>query len=352
MAIFKKDGAWYIDYYVNGRRRRERIGSSRKLAEAVLGKRKVQIAEGKFLDVSGRAKIKFESLTAEYLEFSKINKRSWRRDQVSIKNLKAVFGGRYLSEIAPLKIEHYKAKRKDEVTPASVNRELACLKHMFTKAVEWGMARENPARKVKLFRENNARLRYLTPEEAKRLIDAATPHLKPILIVALNTGMRKGEILKLKWEDIHWKRGVILLTDTKNSQWREVPMNGVLTETLRDMMKRSDSPYVFMSWTGKPFTEVRKSFESASRVAGIEDFRFHDLRHTFASQSVMAGVDLTTVGEILGHKSIAMTMRYSHLSPLHKKQAVEKLEEVMRANMDTNMDTSVRSVEENVCVSC
>ncbi len=321
MAIFKKDGAWYIDYYVNGRGRRERIGSSRKLAEAVLAKRKVQIAEGKFLDVSGPTKIKFETLAAEYLKFSKINKRSWRKDQVSIENLKALFGGRYLSEITPLKIEHYKAKRKDQVTPASVNRELACLKHMFTKAIEWGMTSENPARKVKLFRENNARLRYLTPEEAKRLIDAATPHLKPILIVALNTGMRKGEILKLKWKDIHWKRGVILLTDTKNGQWREIPMNGILTETLRDMMKQSDSLYIFPSRTGKPFTEVRKSFESALRVAGIEDFRFHDLRHTFASNLVMAGVDLTIVGEILGHKSIAMTKRYSHLISITQERS-------------------------------
>ena len=342
MAVFKKGNQWYIDYYVEGRRRREKIGPSKKLAETVLAKRKVEIAEGRFLDIWKQPKVRFEDFAAEYLEFSKNNKRSWTRDRVSIKNLRVAFGGKCLSDIAPLMVEHYKAKRKSEVAPASVNRELACLKHMFTKAIEWGMATESPAKKVKLLRENNTRLRYLTPEEAKRLIGAAGLHLKPILIVALNTGMRKGEILSLKWEDIHWKRGVILLTDTKNGQWREIPMNGILTETLKNMMKQSNSPYVFPSWTGKPFTEVRKSFDSALRAAGIENFRFHDCRHTFASHLVMAGVDLTTVKELLGHKCIAMTMRYAHLSALHKKQAVEKLEE----KMDTKWTPTTKMVEE------
>jgi len=342
LAVFKKGNDWYIDYYVNGRRKREKIGPNRKLAETVLSKRKVQIAEGKFLDISKQPKTRFKDFASEYLNFSKTNKRSWLRDRTSIRHLKAVFGSRYLSDITPLMIEHYKAKRKDQVRPATVNRELACMKHMFTKAIEWGKTTENPAKKVNLLRENNARLRYLTSEEIKRLINAATPHLKPILTVALNTGMRKGEILNLKWEDIHWKRGVILLTDTKNSQWREIPMNGIVTKTLRGLMKRSNSPYVFPSWTGKPFTNVRKSFDSALRAAGIENFRFHDLRHTFASHLVMAGVDLTTVKELLGHKSIEMTMRYSHLSPLHKKQAVKKLEQ----EMDTNVDTRLKLVEE------
>jgi integrase len=326
LAIFKKGNDWYIDYYVNGRRRREKIGPNRKLAETVLSKRKVAIAEGKFLDIPSQLRVRFDDFSAEYLEFSKINKRSWTRDQVSIKSLKSTFGGKYLSQITPLMIEHYKAKRKDEVMPASVNRELACLKHMFTKAIEWGKTAENPAKKVKLLRENNQRLRYLTSPEAELLIDVAAPHLKPILVIALNTGMRKGEILNLKWEDIDFKRRIIFVKDTKNSQWGELPMNATLTRALTSIERRSDSPYVFSGKAGKPFTNVRKSFDSALRRAGIENFRFHDLRHTFASNLVMAGVDLTTVKELLGHKTIEMTMRYSHLSRSHKSEAVERLE--------------------------
>ncbi len=331
MAIFKKGEDWYIDYYVNARRRRKKIGPSKRMAEAVLAKIKLQIIEGKYLDISRQPKTTFEDLAVEYLKFSKINKRSWIRDRVSIKHLGAVFGGRYLSGITPLQIEHYKARRKDEVAPASVNRELGCLRHMLNKGIQWGMATENPAKGMRLLRENNTRLRYLTSKEAERLIEAAAPHLRPIVIVALNTGMRKGEILGLRWEDIHWKQGIILLKDTKNNQWREVPINNDVTETLGNLLERSKGPYVFTSWTGKAFTEVRKSFDSACKAVGIEDFHFHDLRHTFASHLVMAGVDLTTVKELLGHKSIEMTLRYSHLSPLHKKSAVGKL----RFRMDT-----------------
>ena len=342
MAVFHKGRDWYIDYYVNGFRKRERIGPNKRLAETVPAKRKVEIAEGRFLDVATRTRVRFEELAFQYLEFSKTNKRSWTRDYASMKHLKAAFGGRYLSQITPLMIEQYKAKRKGEVAPATVNREVACFKHMFTKAVEWGDATENPAGKVKLLRENNQRLRYLTRSEMTRLVDAASAHLKPIVITALNTGMRKGEILKLKWEDVDFRQRVIIVKDTKNGQWREIPINGTLGGTLKGI--RSLGPYVFCTEQGKAFGNVRKSFHTALKVAGIEDFRFHDLRHTFGSQLVMAGVDLATVKELLGHKSLDMTMRYSHLSPWHKEQAVARLEN----QMDTNMDTSPELPKEGV----
>jgi integrase len=300
------------------------IGPNKKLAENVLAKRKLEIAEKRFLDVRKKSKIKFEELCSLYLDYSRTNKRSWTRDRTSIGSLNRPFGGKYLYEISPLLIERYKKKRIEEVTPATLNRELACLKHMFTKAIEWEKTDYNPVRSVKLLRENNARLRYLTCDDIQRLYENCADHLKPIVLTALYTGMRRGEILKLKWEDVDLDQKIIFVRNTKNNEVREIPLNNLLTNTLSSI--KFTLPYVFCNEDGKPYGSVRKSFDTALKKAGIEDFRFHDLRHTFASHLVMSGVDLMTVKELLGHKTIKMTLRYAHLSPSHKRRAIEALE--------------------------
>ena len=175
--------------------------------------------------------------------------------------------------------------------PATVNRVLATLSHMVTKAVEWEMVEEEilkKIRRVKMLPEHNRRLRYLSKEECQALINACEPHLKPIVITALNTGMRKGEILNLKWENVDIKHGFILLEITKNGDRREIPINNTLRATLQTITRRIDVPYVFHDkTTGKPYKYIKRSFNTACRRAGIRDFRFHDLRHTFASHLVM-----------------------------------------------------------------
>lgn len=138
MAIFKKNSTWYIDY-ANGRRKRESVGPSKELAKKVLQKRKVQIAENKYLNIKRDERIPFSEMARLYLEaYSKPNKRSWSRDELSIRHLSFFFGNKYLHEITPLDIENYKAERKEKVCPATVNRELSCLKHIYVKAMEWG----------------------------------------------------------------------------------------------------------------------------------------------------------------------------------------------------------------------
>jgi integrase len=168
-------------------------------------------------------------------------------------------------------------------------------------------------------------LRFLEKEEIDRLLVNSPQHLRGIVIVALNTGMRKGEILSLKWRDCDFQRGLIRLTNTKNNESRTLPMNETVKITLIDVRKHPDSPFIFTNKVGKPYGDIKKSFLSAVEKAGIMDFHFHDLRHTFASHLVMSGVDLNTVRELLGHKSLAMTIRYSHLSPDHKRRAVDLL---------------------------
>lgn len=142
--------------------------------------------------------------------------------------------------------------------------------------------------------------------------------------------MRKGNILNLKWEQVDLRNGFILLDVTKNGDRHEIPINNTLRATLLSLQRRLDIPF-YDKVTGKPYKEVRKSFATACRKAGIQDFRFHDLRHCFASSLIMAGVDLTTIKELLNHKSLTMTLRYAHLAPSHKVRAVEVLDEVEKS---------------------
>lgn len=317
------------------------------MAEAALQKRKVEIAEGKHLDIKRNLKVKFEELCELYLKQHAIPqiKKSWYKDSLTIKILKRWFGGKYLHEITPLLVNQFKVERSQKVSPATTNRGLACLKCMFNKAREWGKFNlENPVSKVKLFKENNQRLRFLEKEEIITLLSHCCEHLRPIVLVALNTGMRKSEILGLKWHDIDIKRNIIYLNDTKNGERREIPMNEAVQKAVIGVFKNPESQYVFCNKEGKPYRDVRKSFATALKNAKITNFRFHDLRHSAASHLVMAGVDLNTVRELLGHKSLKMTLRYSHLSRNHKQRAVDVLGERLATETPENGYKSVTEV--------
>ena len=341
----KPDPVWWIEYYVSGRRKREKIGPSRVLADQVLAKRRVEIAEGKFLDKKKEHKTTFPELCETYLRLhSRVVKRSWKTDEIRAEMLRAFFGNRSLQSITSFLVEQYKEKRsksksqrKDFFAVATINREMALLKHMFTKAIEWGYADENPVKKIKLYKENNARVRYLEKEEIKKLIENACDHLKPILIVAFNTGMRKGEILRLKWTDLDFRNNMIHIRQSKSGEPRAVPMSETVRRTFIAVRKHPVSPFVFCDDEGKTYRDVRKSFFTACKKSDIKDFRFHDARHTYASHLVMKGEGLYTVQKLLGHKKPDMTLRYSHLSSDHLHRAVAKLDDLM----DTQVDTKV-----------
>lgn len=219
--------------------------------------------------------------------------------------------------------------------PACLNGELRLLKHMFSKGVEWERCKNNPAKKVKLLKGEKRRVRFISQEEAKTLLSNCARHLKPIVTVVLNTGMRKGEILTLKWNQVDFEQGIISLTEanTKNSEPRYIPMNETVRATLKAIPRRGD--YVFTNGNGKRFTSLQHSFESAREKSGIEDFHFHNLRHTFASWLVMGGIDIMTVKELLGHQNLEMTLRYAHLSPTHKTKAVNILDNLEKAEPRT-----------------
>lgn len=341
------NGRWYVDFTFNKKRIRRFGGYTKEQARNTLAKLRLEKLDERLgFKKPEKPDVPFDEFSKEFIELhSKLHKRSWKRDEASLKNLKPFFKGKMLGEIGPELVENYKAKRKaattrrkTHITEATINREIALLKTMFSKAVEWGRIENNPLSKVKKFRENHQKhMRILSDEEAITLVDAANSHLKPILIIALNTGMRRGEILALRWENVDFHKGLILIGDSKSGKSREVPMSHLVYETLKDLQKSSE--YVFFNpGTATHILNVKTSFKSACRRANIKGLRFHDLRHTAASRMIQAGVDLVTVSKILGHSSIQMTMRYVHSTTELMKQAVEKLAEIYeqtRQKVDT-----------------
>lgn len=277
-------------------------------------------------------KTRFRDFAERYLAFSKTNKAPatyHRHDLNNMRPLLEYFGGKSLSAITSLLVERYKDERVKRVAPATVNRELATLRHMYTKAVEWGYVRGNPLKGVKRLKEPPGRVRYLREEEIGRLLRCCAGHIHPIVLAALHTGMRKGELLGLRWERVDLVRRRITVVHSKNNEVRAVPLNQTLYRLLEELGRKGKSGHVFRGPDGKALGDIKKGFAGAVRRAGIEDFRFHDLRHTFASYLVMSGVDLRTVQQVLGHTEIKTTMRYSHLSTRHVLESLERLDGIM-----------------------
>ena len=205
-------------------------------------------------------------------------------------------------------------------------------------------------RKVKFFPENcNLRERVLKEEEEKQLFEAATPHLKPILAVALYTGMRRGEVLKLRWQHVDFEDREIMVVESKSGKARTLPINSFLFHLLYGLRHRDGkSEFVFVNHErGKPFVEIKRAFNGACKRAEIKDLRFHDLRHTFASRLARNGVDLNTVKELMGHASITTTQRYLHSQAKEKRQAVETLAG-QEKNFDLECQKNVKSATADV----
>lgn len=331
-GIYKRGNVFWIRYAgLDGRTVFESSGSdSFKKAEALYVQRKNSIQEGKQPEIIKIKNHTFNQLITEYSKWTQ-RQRSFKQKANVISQLADTFGNIPLRRFNTMLVEQYQTERLQKGNkPATINRHIATIKHIFTKAVDWNMVEEETLkriRKVKLLEENNRRLRFLSKEECQALISHCQGNTKAIVITALNTGCRKGEILSLKWDNVDLKHGFLLLDVTKNGERREIPINDTLRHTLQGLTRRLDVPYVFHdAVTGKHYGDVKRSFNTALRRSGIKDFHFHDLRHTFASHLVMAGVDITTVSRLLGHKSLAMTLRYSHLAPEHMTKAVDLLD--------------------------
>jgi integrase len=325
--IRKKGVVYVVDYYDPDGKRQRRTFKKAKKAQAFDAKVQSLKEEGRYADVFETKKestTTFDELADHYIANFQNQKsfNSWKRQILRV--LREKFGLCKVSEITYLDLETFRNQRKATETSAGrtrsearVNRELAVLKHMLNKAVEWGMLEVNPFKRgAKLmYKEDHGRLRFLTYEEADTLLDHCLPHLRPIVETALMTGMRKGEILSLKWEQI--RNGTIYVDAkmAKSGKGRQIPVNDRLAEVLRAHRQEAQlrSPYVFSDALGQRFG--------------------NDLRHTFASWMVMAGADLKAVQELLGHASMAMTMRYAHLAPGHLTKSINLIGQVFKPGL-------------------
>ncbi len=342
VATIRKRGKGYqIDYCDPTGKRVRKSFKKKKDAQAELGKRVSLIAEGRYLDVKKEYSTTLGELLDKYVENFQHQASYKTGKKYHIEHIRNHFGEEtLLSNIRYLNLETYRNHLKDSLTvnktirkDASINRAMSCLRHIFAKAVEWEMIEQSPFDKGKslILKENNKRMRFLTEDEIKSLLDACNDSLIPIVECALNTGMRKGEILGLRWDQI--RNGFIYLDKTKTNEARQIPVNDSLEMLFKRIRRKQHltSRYVF-TYRGKRVDSVKTAFNAAVRRAGIVDFRFHDLRHTFASQLLMKGGTLKDVQELLGHKTMTMTLRYAHLTQEHKRKAVNLLNGLTASN--------------------
>ena len=205
---------------------------------------------------------------------------------------------------------------------------------------------------IKKYQEPDGRLRYLSGEaEAERLLQACDASLRPIVLTALHTGMRKGELLGLTWDLVDMTHGFIRLKQTKNGKARARPFNETLWNLFSWLRTRQDVSWVFHDAAGNRRNDIRHPFDAACEGAGLTDFHFHDLRHTFASWLMMGGVPLATVSNLLGHTSPTMTLRYAHLSPKHLTSAVRVLDPHSDSSLDSYLTIQPKQTPEGVLVS-
>ena len=313
MAIFKKQGVWWIDFYVGGKRKRERVGSSHKLAEEVLCKRKLEIAEGKYFPLRQSKTITFTDMADLYWELHARQISSAQVTGYTLKRLKGFFGAKEMDKITVPDILQYLNGVKERASAATANRHHNTLRAIFNRALEWEKYDgKNPAAKVKQFRVENSRTQFLENSDITRLLAACDAEIQPIVTLALLTGMRRGEIVNLRWEHIDLTNGAIHVLKTKSGEPREIPIAPKL-RALLESIRKGDGGSVF----GLSTRVINTRFSMALKLAGITNFRFHDLRHTFASHFVMRTNDLPSTQKLLGHKSPRMTQRYAHLSKGH-----------------------------------
>lgn len=336
-GLLKRGNTWYVRYRANGKTHAEAVGPSKAYAVTVLEKRRTQARDGKFFPDLIKRSVPFKEVIEDAISRAKDAyavkhpTRDFREGNYG--RVKLWFSGRTAASLTPQEIatkltEHCK-------TSATFNRYRVALSHAYKLAIENKKAVENPAKLVKLQRENNERVRYLNQydpnEETKlrRAIRAKFPEREPEFDLALNTGLRLGEQLRLMWDDVDFTLNLITLRETKAGKTQRVPLNAEAKRALLALRARTPkSPHIYPT----PHDRRLRWWDEVRRSAGVYDersktfsFHWHDLRHTFASRLVMNGVDILTVNKLLRHATLQVTMRYAHLAENRLHEAVAKL---------------------------
>ncbi len=352
-GIYEKvpgSGVWWIRYAdASGRIRREKVGS-KAAAIALYRKRKTEVLQGRKLPERFRNRaVTFSELADDAIDYVKANNAGHVVDAQRIGALAHEFGH---LRAAPPPIEDFRRWFQDQTQwkASTFNHYLGMLSLIYRLGIENKKIEcDNPARLIKRKKEDNGRVRWLSCEEEitlLRVMQRQYPQHIPELTIALHTGMRRGEQYhRVVWSSVDFGNRILTIPLSKNGRRRHVPLNSEALAALQALYKQSsgEGP-LFIGRDGLALNSPRHWFEKAIREAGIKNFTWHDLRHTFASRLVMAGVDLRTVQELMGHRSIQMTCRYAHLAPAHNLEAVERLSgghTPLAGPTDTKTDTKV-----------
>lgn len=350
MTVRKKGNKWYCRFQLDGIRYERRCPlavdeRSALQAESII---KTEIMRGNLGYAKAKETPKLKDIIKIYLEYSKTNKRSYKNDIHSTALFLEFWGNCDINTITAASIESFKAYTKAERDNknATINRHLQALSKMFNLAIANNIISNNPMQQVKKLKEDNFKIRFLDKKEETRLFEALNyhytvktrkkteeefypyKHLEKIIICALQTGMRRGEIFGLLKDCVDLQNGYIELLETKSGKARKIPISQKLRPILEEAIndKSNKSKYIFINpETGTKYNDIKHSFSSLMLQAKIKNFRFHDFRHTVATRMVEAGIDLAVVQEILGHANIQTTMRYAHPVPERKQKAIDIL---------------------------
>jgi len=321
-----------IDYYnADGQRIQKVVKYAENWEEAAAALKDVAVKEYCFKNgIEPKSRnIRFREFSKLYWETHvKVNRRGWQSETGRMENLKATFGEMDLREIRPMDVERFKLSRQKAGNKNStINRYLALLKHMYGVAIREGYASKNPVKEIKLYPEKERKERVLSLEEEARLLKTSPDYLKPMLITAIHSGLRRSEIMNLTWSNVDLGTRRINVENTKSGKPRSVPINSVLhAALLAQKAANGKSPYVFPNEdTKKPYTTLAKVFMRVCKDAEIKGLRLHDLRHSFASRLLEDGTSIEIVKSLLGHHSITVTERYTHSGEEAKRKAVELL---------------------------
>jgi integrase len=339
MSVYLQDTTWWIGYRdPQGRWVRQSTHcQTKKDAQAILASIKTKLFEGRFFDKAQRPLVPFGDVAIRVLEYQ----RSMKRRSVEqfhkhyTNNLIAYFGEKFLQDIGVEDVERYRLDRSKNVAPASVNRGLAVLKRIYNLAIKWDLTEKNPVKFVEFLKEPEGRLRFLSKQDQTALLDRCKGDLYDIVLIALRTGMRRGEVLNLRKADLDFERELIFVSKTKTGRTLQLPM---LKEVKLLLEKRvlglNGQDPIFRNRLGGRLKTCGGSFNNALRLAGIKDFHFHDLRHTYATDLISAGVEIFTVAKLLGHTDPKITARvYAHLSPEYRKAEMEKYQNYLNTKI-------------------
>lgn len=326
-------GDWWASYYCAlGHRHRQKVGSKTLAAEEHGRLRRKVRFENYCPDQAKRTKpVTLRDFSKKYVtDYAKVSKTSWKTDEYRLKKVLPLLGDRFLSDLGPQVIEQYRAARLEAGRArGTINREVALVAKMLSVAVASGAIPISPLGKVSALQEAPGRTRYLLPAEATALLEACDPVLRPMVVTALHTGLRKDRMLGLTWGQVNLRDRMISVPPTKRGRPVHVPINDLLLGELR-RLPRSLDPTAYMFTNPETKTRYhdvpRRPWRAALTAAKLTGFRWHDLRHTAGTYFQAATGDVVTTQKLLGHADVRMTLKYAHVSDDRLRQAVAGLQ--------------------------